>query len=308
MWGAPQAFARARPQLMLFELLELWPHWVKACERAGVPSVVVNARVSPRTLYARPLLKPTFERLSLVLAQTPLDAERAVWMGAHPSRVQCLGNSKYDALLGELLEGELLEGTLLYERPLQLIFGALRPEDERALIALAPQLKGQRVLIAPRYPQRAQRLAHALSARGLRCALRSEQPELSALEWLTREAPHATLILDTLGELRGLYAHSVAAILGGSFTGRSTGSPQSMIEAARAGCVIAYGPRAKRLPLELNALREPGAQGFNTAQEATRWALAASPLSAQALTQRAEALRALTGAAERQWRALSELL
>ena len=55
----------------------------------------MNGRVSPSTLRARPLLRASFERLDLFLAQTPLDAERALRMGARPAAVRVCGNTKH---------------------------------------------------------------------------------------------------------------------------------------------------------------------------------------------------------------------
>ena len=100
LWGAHRALHThplGPPRALLLELLELWPHWSAAWGRAGVPQVVVNGRVSPSTLHARPLLRASFERLALFLAQTDLDAERALYMGAHPERVCVCGNTKNHA-------------------------------------------------------------------------------------------------------------------------------------------------------------------------------------------------------------------
>ena len=93
---AQRAWSKVQPDLLILELLEIWPLWIKTWSRRGVPVVVVDGRISPRTLKARFLLKSSFERLDLFLAQTALDAERAVYMGTPPARVIVCGNAKYD--------------------------------------------------------------------------------------------------------------------------------------------------------------------------------------------------------------------
>jgi 3-deoxy-D-manno-octulosonic-acid transferase len=301
-----------KPSVLCLELLEVWPHWVKACERAEVPVVVINARVSERTLKARWLLRSSFERLSLVLAQRPLDAERAVMMGAHPERVHVCGNSKYDALFSSVPSS----ASLSTQRPLQFIFGSLRPEDERGLMSIAPSLRGVNVLIAPRYPARAPLLKQRLTAMGLSVSLRSASREEPLLHWVEAHKGASLLLLDTLGELSKLYPYTEAALLGGSFRGR----PQNMIEAARSGCAIAYGPSAaSALSLEVEALEVGGLEADEVSaeggvmyakglDEAVRWALNARALQGEALESRLASLERLRGASDRQWAELKALL
>ena len=302
LWGAGRALHAhllGAPRALLLELLELWPHWSAAWGREGVPQAVVNGRVSPSTLRARPLLRASFERLDLFLAQTPLDAERALHMGARPAAVRVCGNTKHEGASAPPPPPP--PALLSYARALgglEVVLGSLRPEDERALISCAHLLRGRRALIAPRYPARAAGLAAALRRRGLPCLLRTE------LEGHAGEPP-PLLLLNTLGELAGSYALAPAAVVGGGWGAR----PQSLIEAARADAVVAFGPRAAaRLSLEAAAAGGGGAAPCPTLAAALELALSAAPLSPEERLARRARLRALEGAAARVWGEVEGLL
>ncbi|MBM4291990.1 MAG: hypothetical protein FJ138_11550 [Deltaproteobacteria bacterium] len=299
LWGAARALRDhplGAPRALLLELLELWPPWSAAWARAGVPQAVVNGRVSPGTLRARALLRPSFARLDLFLAQTPLDADRALHMGAHPDRVRVCGNPKHDdAGAPPPPPAEALRGYAERLGGLDVVLGALRPEDERALLACAHLLRGRRALIAPRYPARAPALAAALRRRGLPCLLRS------ALDAPPGAQP-PLLVLDTLGELAGAYALAPAAVVGGGWGAR----PQGLLEPARAGAALAFGPAAAaRLGAEAAAA---GGRCAPTLAHALAHALHAPPLTPAAHAARAARLRALEGAAARAWGAVEGLL
>ena len=97
--GAVRRFlARHRPAAGVLLETEVWPMLLHEAENAGVPVVLANARLSPKSLrrgqrYAA-LLRPAVASLRLVLAQTEADAQRLRAMGAR-APVVC-GNLKFD--------------------------------------------------------------------------------------------------------------------------------------------------------------------------------------------------------------------
>jgi 3-deoxy-D-manno-octulosonic-acid transferase len=85
--GATTRFLRRhRPAIGVLMETEVWPQLQAAAQRAGVPTVLANARLSARSLRQSlrfdALLRPAAASLTRVLAQTEADAQRLRLAGA----------------------------------------------------------------------------------------------------------------------------------------------------------------------------------------------------------------------------------
>ena len=256
-WDTPAAVARFlahfRPAVGLLIETEVWPHWVQGCRAQGVPLLLVNARLSPRSARGaqrlRVLLRPAYAGLSAVLAQTEADAQRLRQAGA--AAVQVMGNLKYDLQTDAALieRGRHWKQALGGRRVLMLASSrageealwlqALRtaqrpePEPEQGPPALPPDLLW---LLVPRHPQRFDAVAALLHEAGLRVWRRSQWQGTE----LPPEARAAQVWLgDSLGEMQAYYTLADLAWLGGSFLPLGG---QNLIEAAACGCPIVMGP------------------------------------------------------------------
>ena len=290
-WRARRLIHRWAPRLLLLERLELWPRWLSASAREGLPVVVLNGRVGERTLQIRSLLRAGSSRLALFCAQSGEDAARALQLGVPEDKIYATGDSKYDQILQRCAEppSAELRGVL---GSLQLVIGCLhRDEEAPALRALAPFLRarsGLRVLIAPRYMSRIPALQRRLSRLGVSSVRRSENKPLGA--------QGGVCLLDSYGELASVYQLAPVALIGGTF-GRRGG--QNILEPARWGVPVIFGPGAPSP--ERAALADTGGllatdweQAFTAAFERPL----SAPPSLQVLRRR------LCGAFERQWAAL----
>src|ERR1035438_8835881 len=89
-----------QPSLVILADTEFWHNMLSACFRRGIPVAVVNARISdrswPRYRRLRSLWQPFLSRISRVLAQTELDADRLKAIGCNPQVVSVAGNLKFD--------------------------------------------------------------------------------------------------------------------------------------------------------------------------------------------------------------------
>ena len=97
--GATRRFLRHfQPSVGVLMETELWPSLMRQAQRAGVPVVMANARLSERSARKgqrlRTLLHPAAARLTLVLAQSADDARRLREAGA--PRAMVSGNLKFD--------------------------------------------------------------------------------------------------------------------------------------------------------------------------------------------------------------------
>src|SRR5579875_1869839 len=160
---AVRAYLRVlRPAALVLMESELWPRMLFECERAGVPVVVVNARVSDRSfaraMKVRAVWARVLRKVSLWLAQSDEDARRLVAMGARAESVRAIGNLKYDVrapkesrvaeLIKEAAAGRpiVVAGSTLGEDP---------PEDSALIRAQQSMQPGERPLLvlAPRHPE-----------------------------------------------------------------------------------------------------------------------------------------------------------
>lgn len=224
-----------RPRLGVLMETEIWFNLVSECERAGVPLLLANARMSQKSArgYAvvAPLVRATLARLSAVAAQTAEDAERLRSLGA-PS-VEVTGNLKFDvepAVGSEALAAEFRRWFL--GRRVLLCASTREGEEELLLDALDRNSLGDAiVVIVPRHPQRFGTVAQLLTARGLKFARRSENAPL---------ASGCDFVLgDSMGEMAAYYRACDAAFVGGSLLAYGG---QNLIEACAAGVPVLIGP------------------------------------------------------------------
>ncbi|MBT9333194.1 3-deoxy-D-manno-octulosonic acid transferase [Paracidobacterium acidisoli] len=237
---AARAYLRAlQPRMLVLLETEFWPRMLVECRRAGVPVVVVNARISdrswPRYQRLRFLWRPLLSGLSLVLAQSELDVERLRALGA--ARAELGGNLKYDirtakpAAVTAALREHLPPGAKL------LICGSTLEGEERMLLDAISSgaLPTETVMVlAPRHPERFEAVAQLLSAQDI--------PWLRRSQWMEAPGPvpaGTIFLLDSIGELASLYALAAVAFVGGSLVSAGGHNP---LEPAQFGVPVVMGP------------------------------------------------------------------
>ena len=237
--GAMRRFLQHfRPCVGVLMETELWPNLMREADRAGVPIVLANARLSERSSHrgARlsALLHPAARRLSLVLAQTVDDARRLRAAGA--PQVMVSGNLKFDVTPPPQLTALGLQWRQRLSRPVVLA-ASTREGEEGPLLAAWAALPAPRplLLLVPRHPQRFEEVAALVRMQALTVVCRSE--------WDDAPPPGAeqadVWLGDSMGEMPVYYACADVALLGGSFAPLGG---QNLIEAAACGCPVVMGP------------------------------------------------------------------
>ena len=224
-----------QPDCALWMESELWPNLVIETNRRGIPSALVNARMSARTFCRWQRLSGSASQLlksfSLCLAQTEEQGDNLRKLGAYP--VQCLGNLKFSAAPLPADESELLNiREIVKNRPVWLA-ASTHPGEEEIVIEAHKILRKRHprllTVIAPRHPARSDEIADFLKSATIEFSRRSSGQE-----------PHREIYLaDTLGELGLLYRLSHLAFIGGSMGAHGGHNP---IEAASLNCAIIHGP------------------------------------------------------------------
>ena len=94
------ALRAIKPSLILIMETELWPNFIGKAQAEGIPTILVNGRISDRSFrrYLRFawFFGPCLRRLSAICMQSQEDARRIIAIGALPKQVQVTRNLKYD--------------------------------------------------------------------------------------------------------------------------------------------------------------------------------------------------------------------
>jgi 3-deoxy-D-manno-octulosonic-acid transferase len=239
-WVVRGAFRALRPRVLVLAESELWPNVLAECAGQRIPVVVVNARVSDRSLpryqRLRRWWKPFLEMLTLVLAQSAEDARRFVAIGVPEGRVRVGGNLKFDtrpprsATLVDQLRTQLPKGAKV------LVAGSTREDEERVLMEAWPRICAQTpnavLVLAPRHPERFARVA-ALAREKKALLVQRSVWDRSAV------ASGSVFLLDSIGELGSVYELATLAFVGGSLVPAGGHNP---LEPARLAVPVMMGP------------------------------------------------------------------
>ena len=211
-------FRRFQPAALILVEGDYWPLVLEAARRRSVPVAVINGRVgerSGRRLARFPWLARQlfFDPVARFAVQTDDDRRRLIAAGAPAERITVAGNLKFDASEPEPrpeLEAEIRR--LAAGRPILLAGSTMPGEEEQILDAFTALGAGNDalLLIAPRHPERFDGVARLIRERGLACLRRSRMEEA------TETTAVAVLLLDSLGELAGLYRVADVAFIGGT--------------------------------------------------------------------------------------------
>ncbi len=145
--------------------LEVWPNFLKACEKRDIPVMVANGRITGKSFrnyrLATPVTRGMFLRLSMLCAQDEVYAERFRKLGAPAERVKVTGTMKFDtAQPGAKVPGSAEVGTAmgLEESELVWVAGSTGPGEEKIVLGVYRELIKRfsrlRLVIVPRHPER----------------------------------------------------------------------------------------------------------------------------------------------------------
>ncbi len=298
-------FARIQPRQFILVEAEVWPNLVRVMQRAKVPVVLVNARLSPRSERRyrkfRWLVAPVFGMLGKVLVQEPEDMVRWEAIGARPGTVEVTGSIKFD-LLGQAASSPervaefrgLLAGVFGGRVPRVVLLASSHAGEEQAIAELWQGIREDfpeaSLLIAPRHAERRAEVLSAVEAAGLSGALRSALPV---------EHNPDVLVVDSTGELRDWQALAEVVIIGKSFLAKGGQNP---VEAIAAGVPVLTGPHMENFLALMSLLR--AADGVAQTKDLPGLAVRlrktlADPKAAQAMALRGKAALARHAGATR---------
>ena len=230
---------RTDPRLLVMMETEIWPNLLEICEKRKISTILANARLSERSArgYARFLTftRQTFQRIGLVAAQAPADAERFLGLGVPSDRVRVTGSIKFDIRLpASLLEHADVLRREWGGRPVWVAASTHEGEDElllqahRAILEMHPDAL---LVLVPRHPERFDRVAALCQREGFQVVRRSQQGIC--------DEETKVFLGDTMGELTLFLGAADVAYVGGSLV--PTGG-HNVLEPAALGLPVVFGP------------------------------------------------------------------
>ena len=257
-WKGPvrRSLAATEAAIVIIVETEIWPNFLRECRRANVPVIFVNGRLSEKSYrgyrgafsYTGGLLSGFLKRIlsdaALFLMQSEEDAARLLALGAPPQRVLVTGNLKYDLAeppespLSVWLANELARNN---RRPV-LVAGSVVANEEAAVLRAFAEVEREfpsaLLILAPRKPDQFDNAA-AIVARSERKLVRRREITLNGAGNAALAESGSVFLLDSLGELAGIYRLADAVFVGGSLV---PSGGHNILEPAAFSRVPVYGP------------------------------------------------------------------
>jgi len=229
-----------KPKLAVIMETEIWPNLFAGCGKNAIPLYIINARLSEKSSrgYRKisALIHPALAQVSGIATQTQDDANRFIAIGAASEKVNTLGNIKFDVEIppstlaqGLQIKADLFEGRFVW------LIASTHKDEEALFLELYAEIKQKipelLLVIVPRHPERFADVKKLC-----------EQFQLTVVMRTTGAKTYTetdVYLVDTMGELKVLYAAADVAFVGGSMV--PVGG-HNVLEAAAVGVPVMFGP------------------------------------------------------------------
>lgn len=250
-----------RPTIYVCLETELWPNIIRQAQHHGAKLFLLNGRLSENSYAGYRKIKSfmqdllsCFTKISVIQGD---DAKRFRALGADPAKIRILGNAKYDQSITQAnpnLAERYRQMLDIHRQQPVLVTGSTHTGEEAMLIEVFRSLQ-QRLpdlvwVIAPRHLRRLTEIETLFEAQKI-ATMRLRQ---------VQEQGRSTdvVLVDTMGELAGLYSMATFVFCGGSLVERGG---HNVLEPAAWGTPVFYGPHMTDFS-DAKALLEAENAGF----------------------------------------------
>lgn len=229
-----------KPKLAVIVETEIWPNLFAGCGKHNTPLFIINARLSDKSSrgYQKipSLVHPALAQVNFIAAQTQEDANRFIAIGADTEKVKNLGNIKFDVEipqsaieLGLQIKADLLGGRFIW------LIASTHKDEESIFLEIYKKIKPKipelLLIIVPRHPERFAEVKKLIEQHQLRLVMRTTSDKVYTMTDI--------YLVDTMGELKMLYAASDVAFVGGSMVPKGG---HNILEASAVGVPVMFGP------------------------------------------------------------------
>ncbi len=210
---------------------EIWPNLIWQAKKRNIPVFIINGRISDHTIttYRRfsSFLSSVLNHIEHVAAQSNTHKERFVSIGMDPQKVTSTGNIKYYRMLKKKNNSTTKENIVT--------FGSVKEKELETILPVVTSLKKDLqdtvIYIAPREIHLAPIIEERLSKdfKTLRFSAFKEDAK----------GKIDIIVVDTIGDLMGIYEKSKVAFVGGSL---APYGGQNILEPLFFATPVVFGP------------------------------------------------------------------
>ncbi len=235
-------FRKIFPRVFLNVETELWPNFLKAARENHVPVMMVNGRISEKSVkrykYMFSILSDMIGTVKLFAMASGVDAGYVKQLGAPDNLVTVTGNTKFDQTYTDVTDeqrAKILSDMGLTDATEIFLAGSTHRGEEnfvlKAFKAIRENHPKARLVIAPRELLRTREVVALCKAAGFTVGTRTE---------LQKRPPNNEdiIILDTIGELGQVYSVGDVIYVGGSLVSHGG---HNILEPAAHGKAIIVG-------------------------------------------------------------------
>ena len=235
-WIMRPLMQRLKPKIVIVMESEFWLNFMRAAKEVGAKIILANGKISDRSfrrfLKVRKFSNLLFSQFDLLCMQNESYLKKMTTFAKSPSINT--GNLKFDVQKERLTPEELLSfkerlGITASEKVI--LLASTHPGEEMQILrAIEPLFKAfhLRIMIAPRHPERFDKVAEDLTEAGF------------ALELYQERAHEPIIIINRMGILDSCYQIADAVIMGGSFNQKIGG--HNILEPIEFQRLTLFGP------------------------------------------------------------------
>ncbi|PAJ74269.1 3-deoxy-D-manno-octulosonic acid transferase [Pseudoalteromonas sp. NBT06-2] len=228
-----------KPKMICILETELWPNLIAQSKKQNIPVILLNARLSEKSLagYKKiaPLSQSMMQGITQLAAHDQNDAARFIELGLDKHKVVTTGSIKFDIKISQNISEKVsrIKQQLIQKHPIW-IAGSTHPGENELLLkthqALLKSYPNALLILVPRHPEQFDKVADLISSANLSFQRKSS---------LSDSCTSQVLLSDTMGELGILYGAAQCAFIGGSLIERGGHNP---LEASAYGIPVITGP------------------------------------------------------------------
>jgi len=254
---------KINPKLCILLETEIWPNLVHALNTNSIPVLLVNARLSQRSLekyqkFAPNLAKQTLNKFTTVATQNQNSANRFIELGIDTDKVTVAGNIKFDQ--NPSIDKDLTKKlkTIVGKQKI-VVFASTHLGEESQIINSYLKFKDDinaLLIIIPRHPERFKEVYKLAQKQGISITKRSQNKPCQDCQ---------ILLGDSMGEMMNYFDISDVVFMGGSLN--NTGG-HNMLEPAALAKPILFGPNVFNFAeISSDLLKQQGAMQAQNSDE-----------------------------------------
>ncbi|HDH05514.1 MAG TPA: 3-deoxy-D-manno-octulosonic acid transferase [Nitrospirae bacterium] len=239
-----------RPAIFITVETELWPALFQALKKTGSRIIILNGRISNESFRGyrkiKFIMKDILSNVDFFYMQEKIYADRIIHLGADRHKVGIMGNFKFDINFEgspplnwlNTISGKILLAASTHKGEEEIILDAYD--------SVRNKFRDIKLVLAPRHPERFSEVEEILKNRRFKYVRRTEiqypEPGTRNPDFIGFDI----ILLDTIGELSGLFSKAAIAFIGGSLV---PAGGHNILEPAYWSRPVICGPHMDNFPI-----------------------------------------------------------